>query len=491
MRKWLVAVLAAALLTGVFFLIRAQLGADAVDEANGNHTEMPMLIYYTIGAPDADLEGVNRVLNELLAEKIGVTVDYRKIAWGEYQDRLNRLIDSGQVFDIAFAMNYAQHANRGAWLRLDDYLAPGGIGHGMYKVVDATFWEGARVGDGIYGVPTNKELAVVDQWMYPKALIDEYGIDINRYTTLESLEPLFAMIAAQEPDYLVMELDSRTNNFFSLYGFEYVYDISLPLVVRSLSDKPLMINPFVTAEGREILDTLRRYYLAGYINEDAAFVPSTNLVPGKKVFFRMASGGPHSAPIWTAQRQYPVEAAMVGQPIVTTESTQGAVMSISANTRYPEECVAFLNCLNTDPEVRNLLNYGIEGLHYELDENDQAVVPEEVGYAGVQYTQGNWFILHTRGGENPEPLDKWEQYRAYNASAVKSNILGFVPDLSEYGAQLDRVAQVCGTYYPALMTGSVDVDEFLPEFLNNLSLAGLDDIQEELQAQLEAWWRTH
>ena len=136
-----------------------------------------------------------------------------------------------------------------------------------------------------------------------------------------------------------------------------------------------------------------------------------------------------------------------------------------------------MNLLNTDPEIRNLFNYGIEGVHYTLDEQGQVVpntdkdshgdpLPDAPAsrYSGVQYTQGNWFILKTMGGDNPDPLDKWDQFRKYNAGVVKSTVLGFTPDLSKLTAQTDNIEMVWHKYYPSLMTGSVDVDTILPKF---------------------------
>ena len=85
-------------------------------------------------------------------------------------------------------------------------------------------------------------------------------------------------------------------------------------------------------------------------------------------------------------------------------------MVVNANTKHPEICLTFLNAVNTDPEVRNLLNYGIEGVHYTLTEEDQVQIISPA-YRGVPYTQGNWFILKTTVGERP---NKWELYQEFN-----------------------------------------------------------------------------
>ncbi|MDG0811548.1 hypothetical protein [Cohnella rhizosphaerae] len=167
----------------------------------------------------------------------------------------------------------------GAWLKLDEALS--GPGREMYEAIDPVLWEGVRMEDGgIYGVPTNKELAVRMQWMYPESLVRKYGIDIARYDTLESLAPLLEMISDKEPGYQPMELDKDSQNFFALDGYEYITDKPLPLMVRSLEPEAPVVGIFETKEARRVLDTLRSYYLKGYINEDAALREGQNLKRG-------------------------------------------------------------------------------------------------------------------------------------------------------------------------------------------------------------------
>ncbi|MDF2837268.1 MAG: extracellular solute-binding protein family 1 [Paenibacillus sp.] len=455
------------------------------------------LIYYTIGEPDKDLKLVNDKINEIMARKIGVTITYIKIGWQEYEERLNTIISAGTPFDIAFAPNYAATAMRGAWLKLDDYLAS--HGKEMYDAIDPTFWQGAQMNDGgIYGVPTNKELAVRDHWMYPASIVNKYDIDIAKYNTLESLEPLLRMIRQNEPAYLPMELDRDSHNFFSLYGYEYIASPKVPLMVKSLDPETEIVNIFETKEARQVLDTLRRYYKEGFINKDAALTEPGGLKRGEKVFWKSSGGGPLSEKTWSKDRGYKVVSNPVTPSVVTTESVRGGIMAVNANTKHPIESMKFLNLLNTDPEIRNLFNYGIEGVHYRLNEQGQAIpipgndsrgnpLPDApASYAGVQYTQGNWFILRTMGGDDPEPLDKWEQFRDYNAKAVKSAVLGFTPDLSKLTAQIENIEMVWKKYYPSLMTGTVDVDSILPKFNAELRQAGIEEVRENIQAQLDA-----
>jgi putative aldouronate transport system substrate-binding protein len=374
------------------------------------------------------------------------------------------------------------------------------MGKDLYNNVDPIFWQGVRMNDGsIYGVPTNKELAVRDHWMYPASIVEKYNIDITKYNTLESLDPLLRMIKQEEPSYIPMELDRDSHNFFALYGYEYIVNNKIPLMVKSLDPNAEVVNIFETTEARQVLDTLRHYYKEGFINKDAALREPGGLKRGAKVFWKSSSGGPLPETSWSKDRGYKVVSNPVTPTVVTTESVRGGIMAVNANTKHPVECIKFLNLLNTDPEIRNLFNYGIEGVHYTLDEQGQvALIPTKdshgdlfpdapAGYTGVQYTQGNWFILKTMGGDNPEPLDKWDQFRKYNADVIKSTVLGFTPDLSKFTVQTDNFEMIWKKYYPSLMTGSVDVDTILPKFNEELKQAGIDEVLQEVQTQLDAW----
>jgi hypothetical protein len=231
------------------------------------------------------------------------------------------------------------------------------------------------------------------------------------------------------------------------------------------------------------LATLRRYYKAGYINEDAALKESMSLEKGKKVFWKEAGGGPYSDISWSADRGYRLIAQQVSKATVTTESTRGGMMVVNSRTKHPQECVKFLNLLNTDPEVRNLINYGIEGTHYVLN-SDKQVERISDAYTGIQYTQGKWFILNTTVGD---PKDKWDKYREFNKIAVKSELLGFTPDTLKISSEMSAISQVWRKYYSCLMTGSVNPDEQLPKFLEELKAAGIDKVQAELQKQVTNW----
>ena len=87
------------------------------------------------------------------------------------------------------------------------------------------------------------------------------------------------MIHREEPAYIPMELDRDSHNFFTLHGYEYIMNHKLPLMIKSLDPSAQVVNIFETREARQVLDTLRRYYKEGFINEDAESPEDLNAGP--------------------------------------------------------------------------------------------------------------------------------------------------------------------------------------------------------------------
>ena len=73
---------------------------------------------------------------------------------------------------------------------------------------------------------------------------------------------------------------------------------------------------------------------------------------------------------------------------------------------------------------------------------------------------------------------------------VVSKAFGYTFDISNVKTQAAAVSSVIGEYGPSLSCGVVDVDEKLPEFIQALKDAGIDDVIAENQKQFDAWLLT-
>ena len=151
----------------------------------------------------------------------------------------------------------------------------------------------------------------------------------------------------------------------------------------------------------------------------------------------------------------------------------------------------FLNLLYTDPDVINQIIFGIEDRDYELDENGFAVYPEGQDSTTVPYTNqmdngimGNAFIMHPLAGTSEQALE--EGLKA-NQTAAVSPAMGFIFDNSSVSVQYTAVSNVKNQYLPGLLCGSVDPETEIDAFNAALYEAGLQDIIDAKQEQLDQW----
>jgi putative aldouronate transport system substrate-binding protein len=131
-----------------------------------------------------------------------------------------------------------------------------------------------------------------------------------------------------------------------------------------------------------------------------------------------------------------------------------------------------------------LINYGIEGTHYNKV-SDSVISPTELTERynpGSNWMFGNQFLNYVWESEDP---DKWEKFRVFNQQAKLSPALGFVFNGDMVKAEIAAVVNVDRQYQSALETGSVDMDQVLPEYKERLIAAGIGKIIAEKQKQFD------
>ena len=459
-------------------LVGASIFAGCSSTATSKKSDVVTLKWYTIGAEPKDLQLVEDEANKYLEEKIGVNIDMNFIDYGEYSQKLGVIINSGEAYDLAFtcswAGDYLGNARKGAFLDLTPYLD--NIGSEMKEAIDDRFWSGAEVDGGIYAVPNQKEICTAPMWVFTKEYVDKYNIPYTELHSLEDLEPWLKLIKENEPDVTPLYI---TKGFSAPQYFEQLVD---PVGIEYEDDSLVVKNMFETDKMKSTLETLRKYYQAGYINADAATAQDDKSV---KRFVTKGDGQPYAEVLWSKDLKYDVVASQITDSYITNASTTGSMIAVSKNSKNPDKAVEFLNLLNTDEYIRNLLNYGIEGTHYESVNDKQIKLTDKASdYSVGYYTLGNLFI--TKVLDN-EPETKWDEFQEFNDAAKESAVLGFKFDTSKVTNEIAAINNVLEEFKSTIYSGSVDVDEYLDKLNKKLKDQGIDRVIEEMQTQLDAW----
>lgn len=241
-------------------------GCGSGGEKNANGDDVVELVWYQVGDTQKDSQMVIDKVNEYITDKIGVKLKVNYVGWGDYNQKMQVIINTGDRWDMCFtcswANDYLQNVTKGAFLELDELLQ--NEGKGVYEAVDERFWEAAKIDGKIYGVPSEKEIGSSPMWVFTKEYVDKYNIPYQDIHTLEDLEPWLEVIKQNEPDVVPLYL---TQDYTAPTYFDKIQD---PVGVEFGDDSMKVQNVFNTEKMKSTLETMRKYYKAGYINKDAA-----------------------------------------------------------------------------------------------------------------------------------------------------------------------------------------------------------------------------
>ena len=444
------------------------------------------------GGPQADEAAVEAAINEYLTGKINATIDLQPIDWGQWNDKRNLMIASNEPVDIYFTAQWSNHAvnvAKNAFIQLEDLLQS--HGQGILETQDPAFIEGSKIDGKVWAIPTSKELAAQGGIVFRKDIADELGINMNEVTTLQQLGDVLQQVKDAKPDITPLymrEGETLTQHYF--IDFDYLGNTDVDGIIYKDGTDTTVISKLESERYIEFLNITRDFYQRGLINRDAAtqqtsgddmmragsiFAQLHSLKPGKDAEVAAATG-----------LEGKLSQIAFNQPTVSTGEAAGSMLAISTASKDPERAMMFINLLHTDAELNNLLNFGIEGVHYNLDGNGMMTRTDKTGdYApGASWMFGNQFLNHLWDSEDPQ---KWEKFKEFNNSAALSPALGFTFNAEPITTEAAALINVKREFEAALETGSVDPGPIVAQYLEKSKAAGLDRAIAEKQSQFDAF----
>ena len=444
--------------------------------------EVVTLKWVTVGSGmPKNYEAWKEDINKYLEEKIGVHIDVEVVSWGDWSNRRNVLVNSGESFDILFTDlgRYRSEATMGALLDLTDLVK--NVTPDLYKFIPEDYWEAVKVGGKIYSVPTYKDSSMTQYLIWDKAMIDKYNIDYKNLTTFESLTDTLRKIKEGEgiaPFYL--------DQNGSRYVYAYYDNMGLglnALGVRIDDETRTVVNIFQQEDVLKTLETLHGWYKEGIISPDAPIMKEE--VSAYKVLFT-STGWPSAAKTtWGPNMGIEAEAVQLTDTILSNTTVRGSLNGISSSTKYPEKCLEFLQLVNLDSKVRDAFYYGLEGDNFEYTAEGK-VKKLNTDWSMAGYTQGTFFNV---SGLDGEEYNQWDEVKALNENAKPSVLLGFDVDTTNIENELVNCREIYKKYSSELLTGAKEPRAFVAQISEELEAAGFNKIVEEVQNQINAYYK--
>lgn len=457
------------------------------------------LTYYFPGAPQADLPIVNEALNELLKAKINATVKLVQLDWGAYDEKMNLMFTSSEACDVIFTApwinNYFQKVNNESLVPLDELLPQ--YAPELWADIKPEFWNAVRVNGSIYAVP-NQQIWV-KPWGFAarKDMAEKYNFDWEAVMKWEDLEPFLQTLVENEPEIIPWSSGPWTEHEYFQWDplDDGIGGFSSIVAVNALDPDLKAFLTVETPEIKQFSEMMRRWYLAGYLPKETDPDVNASWKAGKYALWTHLID-PRTWEWEKRNKGYEFVGKPLTDPVImTTASVVATLNAVCAQSKNPEKAVEFLNLLNTDEEVYNMMNYGIEGKHYVWLDKDKKLIgmPEGVAswletgyYPDTPWMFGNNFNAWYTSAPDAEN-NLWQQIKDVNNASTPSQALGFTFDRSTVQTEIANVNAAATEFCQPVLEGKVDTEGNLDTCIAKVKEAGIDTIIVEMQRQLDEW----
>lgn len=301
------------------------------------------------------------------------------------------------------------------------------------QYVNETVLLAGKVGNVQYAIPTNKRMADESTYLIlDRALMKKYGYGEDDIRTLTSAKfaSFLSQIKDNEKDVIPLKNAPDAPGIVSLFGEESIFGTYVANTAVT-GFKAVPKNLLSAYQYTDHIIYMEQYKRNGYIQESS----DENARYGAQV----VSMTDDEAAKYD-ESKYIVK--VLGKGMATTESIGQYMFGISKYTRDPNRCMEIITLISTNSEIRNLLQYGVEGVNYRIDGETGKLQRINEDYMMNIFATGNTFIAYP---EEYMELDVWEKDKAANRSTIVSPYLGFIFEKEKNADLVEKMKALSNT----------------------------------------------
>lgn len=445
---------------------------------DGGDSNVTLTWYFPADETEEDAE-VYAAANEIIKNKLGVTVDFQPINMGDYNQKMQLKTSASEKFDLCFTaawtFNYYTNATKGAFLKLDELIdkyAPK-----TKKLIPEKIWDGTKLDGSFYAVPSYQIETMHRCFLFNKELVDKYGLKekIDAAQTMVDFTDVLQVIKDNEPDIYPTEVHPVT---VAWSREEFIEEPISGVPVGVDMD----LNVLDLREGRYRDWSLQREEVSKEWNKRGFYSPDVSIVSNTeserkagKYFMIYDTYKPGIETDMADRYGYEMYAKPMGDAHIANSTIQAALTAVSRTCAHPEKAMEVLELINTDKELLNTLVYGIEGKQYTKTGENSIEKNSGSAYSAVAWCFGNQFLAYTLPGQT---ADVWELTEKANDEAFAAPLTGFMLNVEPIKTEISNIKTVLKPHSKSLKYGLVD---------NNLEIHQQQDrdIDKDMQKILE------
>ncbi len=367
--------------------------------------------------------------------------------------------------DIFFVSGYDSYSNY-AWgditAALDGELS--GNSKILKSYVYPTFFK--PIYDyGTFAVPNNRPVGQYQYLLINKELVDVYDYNISDLSSFlrsknfivdignQGLEDVIPLLGPVEAAGMVYWGADGISNEWSLICSQYTSETEY---IDSLPPENILDSSYVST-----LKMVKELQDLGYVGDGT-------LKEGQRFAIGVIPGDPVS--ISEYEDEYYI--SLYANPVFDEETIYESMFAVSEYSKDISRSMEIITCINTDKELRTVLQYGVEGIHWEYDDPE---TKETISIISDDYKMeltetGNVFMTYPGEGI---PMEYWDKYLIQNQEAISSPYIKMPDYFSEENGNLELLAEyeaLCKEY-------KAKIDAVTGEDFNNEIKALLAELQ--------------
>ena len=467
--------------------------------ANGDEIDISkkvdLMVYTFSGSSPNDIDMVNDAANELNEELINANVDVQVMT--DWATRYNLALSSGEQIDLiwtAMWFQYQPYAYDGAWYDITDMVDE--VVPELRNLIGEDKWKQCRIGGRDYAIPSTDRKNT--QWglAWREDLRKEMGCE--EITSIATFEAYCEAILENHPEMipccesasggLFHSLSEQSHTFIGLGNPQFSYGVGFDPETEELYQWDN------TDWFRDYCVKIREWVVKGYCQPDFGSTTDSyynGITTGK--YAGADCVNPTAMPNLIDACEalgWEVDYMSYGEMYQWTywDSPVQLSFAIPANSDNPERALMFAYTVMTNGELYNIYDCGIEGTHYEVDENGHYVSLNDPSNPG--YTQGalglTGYMFNADAKVYSESyqwvLDYYEE--AIEPYLVENKFQNFPEDYSSYSDLQTANSETHTQYTWPVIRGAMDDPEAALDDANaRKDAAGRQEIIEHVKEQ--------
>jgi putative aldouronate transport system substrate-binding protein len=450
----------------------------------------------------ADTDAVWNYISEKYKDKLNAKFDVQFVAGSDYIDKLLVKAAAGDKWDLNFEgdwIAYYQMANRNAYLPLDDLLPK--YAPNLYKVYQqAGVLDATKINGKVSALPWTNLMSNRPFFLWRGDLI---SVDPATIKTVEDIDRLLHQLKVQYPTKYIVEnagLDTFNTKYNLVAGsFNFVFNAqdwkrTGNVTVQYTAETPAFRERSQYAERWQKDGLIWADVLVDQLDHNQLIDQSQLITKWGTHEFATATSTNSSGNRWGIEGAHWDYNTLYDDSLYPNRTPLANIVAIPRTSENPERTLMFLDLLETDQELYDLVHYGIQGKNYVLRDGT-VFFPDGMTNSNSNYMRwgGRWALFKPQfmRPDTEYGLNFWANEKEFalgNPNNISNPLDGFSFNTESVTTEVAQIQQIYDAANKMLDVGLAgNADAAVDKLIADLNRAGLQKVKTEYQKQVDAF----